>query len=1131
VDLKRFVAPFSPPTTTLIDSLRYWTEQQPQEVAYYFTDGETEETSLTYEQFDRHARAIAARLVDLGMSGERALLLYPPGLEFIVAWFGCLYAGVVAVPAYPPRRNRNMQRIEAISDDCAAKIALTEHNVLDRIEDLLDEAPRLKELTWLATDRIADSDGAGWNPPLIRPDALAMLQYTSGSTGIPKGVMLAHSNLMHNVQIICYSFEPSRRTIGMSWLPTYHDMGLVGGVLMAMFYGRPAVLMSPMSFLQKPIRWLRGITKYGVTISGGPNFAYDLCTDKITDDQLAGLDLSTWEVAFNGAEPVRAATLRRFTERFAPYKFRPETHYPCYGMAETTLIVTGSYMGRPKIIRTFDGRALDAKQVVPVKADQEGARELVGCGHVLPSETVRIVDPETLRELPADQIGEIWISSPSVAQGYWNNLEATEQTFRAHIAGTGEGPFLRSGDLGFLIDGELFVTGRIKDMIIVRGVNRYPQDIEMTAERANERIQSQAVAAFALDLAGRERLIIVAEVERARRSDWSDVIADVRKAVTAEHELPPDAVVLVRFGTVPKTSSGKIQRHACRDDFKSGALQVMQEWRSWAEGEPEAAAAQESHAAGEPATDRTTDDVNSSVAQIVMDHVRAIAKERAKGVLTNETNIVTDLGLDSLERLQIASSLEETFGGRFPEDVLAEIETVGEVAAAIQTYIGTEPRVQRHVASVGTTPWAAGGDIPPECYDFAQMPEYKRLKQTMEVLTSTGVPNPFFRPHEGATRDTARIAGQEMISFSTYNYLGMSGDPAIAAIAKAAIDQFGTSTSASRLVSGEKTVHVELEREIARFHGLDDAICYVGGHTTNESTIGHLFGPGDLIVHDSLSHNSIIQGSILSGARRRPFPHNDWRAVDELLTDVRRDYRRALVVIEGVYSMDGDYPQLPPFIEVKKKHKALLMIDEAHSLGALGKTGRGLTEHYGCEPRDVDLLMGTLSKAMGSCGGYIAGSKELIEYLKYTSPGFVFSCGLSPPGAAAALASLRLMQAQPERVQKLQANARLFLELAKERGLNTGMSNNTPVVPIITGNSLHALMLSRAMFERGINVQPILYPAVEEEKARLRFFITSAHSEEQIRHTVAVLAEEIGKIDPRHLHNMQPIGVGDVKSM
>jgi 8-amino-7-oxononanoate synthase len=440
------------------------------------------------------------------------------------------------------------------------------------------------------------------------------------------------------------------------------------------------------------------------------------------------------------------------------------------------------------------------------------------------------------------------------------------------------------------------------------------------------------------------------------------------------------------------------------------------------------------------------------------------------------------------------------------------------VAAAIQTYIGTEPRVQRHVAA-SATKWNTSGEIPPECYDFGQMPEYKRLKQTMAMLSSTGVPNPFFRPHEGVTRDTARIEGRELISFSTYNYLGMSGDPQVAAAAKEAIDKFGTSTSASRLVSGEKTVHVELEQEIARFHGLEDAICYVGGHATNESTVGHLFGPGDLIVHDSLAHNSIIQGSILSGARRRPFPHNDWRAVDELLSEIRGEYRRVVIVIEGVYSMDGDFPELPRFVEVKQKHKALLMIDEAHSLGALGATGRGLTEYYGVNPRDIDLLMGTLSKAMGSCGGYIAGRRELVEYLKYTSPGFVFSCGLPPSGAAAALAALRLLQADPTRIQRLQSNSRLFLELARQRGLNTGMSNNTAVVPVITGNSLHALMLSRALFERGFNVQPILYPAVEEEKARLRFFITASHTEDQIRSTVAAVAEEIAKIDPRYVQN------------
>ena len=1119
MDLKRFVAPFSPPTTTLVDSLRYWTEQQPQEVAYYYTDGENEETSLTYEQFDRHARAIAARLQDLGMAGERALLLYPPGLDFIVAWFGCLYAGAIAVPAYPPRRNRNMQRIEAISDDCQAKVALTEHDVLDRSEDLLDEAPHLKQLQWLASDRIPDIEGVGWNPPPIQPDQLAMLQYTSGSTGTPKGVVLSHANLIHNVQLICYSFEPRRHGCGLSWLPTYHDMGLVGGVLFSMFYGRPSVLMSPMAFLQKPIRWLRGITKYNVMISGGPNFAYDLCTDKITDDQLAGLDLSSWEVAYNGAEPVRADTLARFNERFGPYGFKPGTFYPCYGMAETTLIVTGSHKGKPPLVRTFDGRQLDARRVVPVDGKHPQARSLVGCGRVLPDEEVKIVDAQTLRELPADRIGEIWVNSPSVAQGYWNNAAATAATFQATVAGGKEKPFLRTGDLGFMHQGELFVTGRIKDLIIVRGVNRYPQDIEMTVERASPRIQPQAVGAFAVDLAGRERLIIVAEVERTRQGEWSGVIADVRKAVTAEHELPPDAVVLVRFGSIPKTSSGKIQRHACREEFLAGTLQIMGEWRAWEAGEETIPPAEVPPHAAAVAEGSKESFVSPTISQIVMDHVRAIAKERAKS-LNLETNIVTDLGLDSLERLQIANSLEETFGGRFPEDVLAEIETVREVATAIQTYIGAEPRVQRHTLAAAT-PWSTGGEIPAECTDFAQFPEYRRLKATMSALLATGAANPYFSVHDGVTRDTAHIEGRELISFTTFNYLGMSGEPEIAQASKDAIDRYGTSVSASRLVSGEKPIHRELERSLAELHGVDAAVCFVSGHATNESTIGHLFGPGDLIAHDSLAHNSIIQGAILSGARRRPFPHNDCQALDDLLSEVRREYRRVLIAIEGVYSMDGDFSNLPRFIEIKKKHQALMLIDEAHSLGTMGKQGRGMAEHFGINPRDVDLWMGTISKSLGSTGGYIAGSKEVVEYLKYTAPSFVFATGMAPAVAAAALASLQLMLREPQRVERLRANSRLFLELAKKAGLNTGYSGGTPVVPVILGNSAHALMASQMLFKQGINVLPILHPAVEEERARLRFFITAVHTDDQIRRTVTTTAEVLASLDPKYVQHKE----------
>ncbi len=348
----------------------------------------------------------------------------------------------------------------------------------------------------------------------------------------------------------------------------------------------------------------------------------------------------------------------------------------------------------------------------------------------------------------------------------------------------------------------------------------------------------------------------------------------------------------------------------------------------------------------------------------------------------------------------------------------------------------------------------------------------------------------------------------------------MSGDPVVTQAAIDAAQQYGTSVSASRLVSGQKTLHVDLERAIAGFVGVESALVYVGGHSTNETTIGHLLGPGDLILHDALAHNSIIQGAILSGARRRPFPHNDAHALDQLLTELRADYRRVLVVIEGVYSMDGDFPDLAEFVRVKNRHKVFLMVDEAHSIGTMGRSGHGMSEYAGVDPRQVDIWMGTLSKSFGSCGGYIAGDAALVEYLKYTAPGFVYSVGLSPPNAAAALASIQLLEQEPWRPQRCIQRAQLFVKLARERGLNTGRSHDTPVVPVIVGNSLHALQLSRNLFERGINVQPILYPAVEESAARLRFFVTAKHTEDQVRLTVDAVAEELERICRQEEHSV-----------
>ena len=393
-----------------------------------------------------------------------------------------------------------------------------------------------------------------------------------------------------------------------------------------------------------------------------------------------------------------------------------------------------------------------------------------------------------------------------------------------------------------------------------------------------------------------------------------------------------------------------------------------------------------------------------------------------------------------------------------------------------------------------------------------EFPEYQALVERMQMAEAFGLQNPYFHVHEGVTNDRSVVAGRPVINFSSYNYLGLSGDEAVSRAAKAAIDRYGTSVSASRIASGERPVHRELEQALSTFLGTEDCIALVSGHATNVTVIGLLLGAGDLVLHDALAHDSILQGAKLSGAKRRPFPHNDWEALERTLATLRPHYRRVLVAIEGTYSMDGDVPDLARFIEVKKRHNALLLVDEAHSIGVLGRTGRGVGEHFGVARRDVDLWMGTLSKAFASCGGYVAGTHALVQFLKYSAPGFVYSVGLSPPNAGAALEALRRLEASPELVGRLQERALLFLELARARGINTGSSKHSAVIPCIVGNSVHCLQLSEALLRRGINVQPILYPAVEEEAARLRFFITATHTEQQIRSTVDALAEELGRL-------------------
>ncbi len=664
---------------TLVDLLIYRAKEKPSQTIFKFLqEGEAETGSLNYQEIDLKARAVAAKLQNMGMTGERALLLYPPGLEFITAFFGCLYAGVIAVPAYPPRANQNLVRLQAIVTSAGASMALTTASLLPSLEQRwANNLP----LRWLATDSVC-TDAASWKQIPINQDSLAFLQYTSGSTGVPKGVMVSHGNLMHNCEYIRQSSDLSPESVSVTWLPSFHDMGLIDGIIQPLYTGFLGVLMPPVAFIQQPLRWLQAISHYKATHCGGPNFAYDLCT-RITSEQLQNLDLSSWKSAYSGAEPVRSKTLEKFAYTFANCGFQSRFFYPCYGMAEATLIITGGVVKNEPVYCVVDSVALAQNQIIEVENNTEKSKHLVGCGHVWLDTKLVIANPNTLTQCSSDQVGEIWVSGGSVAQGYWRREEHTEQTFKAYLADTGEGPFLRTGDLGFVKNGELFVTGRLKDVVIIRGRNHYPQDIEMTVERSSVSIRASCSAAFSVEIAGEERLVIAAEVDRrfirshrqlerrqqqsidgcepiiACELDVEDTASAIRQAVSQDHDLQVYAVLLLKTGSIPKTSSGKIQRHACRNGFLNGTLDVVQEW---IEKAPVQSVIEE--------TFHTTDVKLNWVVSLVAEKLQV----NPQAINTQEP--LSYYGLDSVQAIMLVTDFERYIGRKLPPALLYEYPTI-----------------------------------------------------------------------------------------------------------------------------------------------------------------------------------------------------------------------------------------------------------------------------------------------------------------------------------------------------------------------------------------------------------------------------------------------------------------------
>jgi acyl-CoA synthetase (AMP-forming)/AMP-acid ligase II len=564
--------------STLVSALRLRADVQGNTTAYTFLgDGETDEENITWAEIDSSAQAIAVTLQESGLSGQRVLLIFPPGNEFICAFFGCLYAGCVAVPLPPPPSKRPAELLYSVARRCSPAGVLAAADFKTRFPEW-SRAAELRDAVYLTHADWHSPSRDAWPMPEITAQSVAMLQFTSGSTGNPKGVIITHANLIENQEVIYKAFRHERDSIVVGWLPHYHDMGLIGNILQPVYAGIRCILMPAYSFIQKPARWLRAITRYQGTTSGAPNFAFDLCSQRITDQQIQELDLSSWDLAYCGAERIRAETLEAFTKRFQKCGFRAEAFYPCYGLAEATLFVSGGEKGTGGVIRSYRTASLKERRAIEVPKGTPNSTSIVSCGAPLGVREAIIVDPETHTSRCTREIGEIWLCGPSIAAGYWGSEKNGGDVFQARLEGDRR-DWLRTGDLGFFDYGEVHLVGRLKELIIVRGRNHYPQDIERTAEGSHPALCPGRAAAFAIETNDEEALVLTLELQRGTTSaDWPAIMDRIRKVVVETHEIPVHAITLVRQRTIPTTTSGKIRRHMCRELFLSGQQELLASW-------------------------------------------------------------------------------------------------------------------------------------------------------------------------------------------------------------------------------------------------------------------------------------------------------------------------------------------------------------------------------------------------------------------------------------------------------------------------------------------------------------------------------------------------------------------------
>lgn len=1181
-------------------------KRDPGAPAYYFVHGPRSIQTVSRGEVITRARLIAVALGRCTQRGERVVVALPQSLEFIDTFLGCLLSGRVAVPCNLPRgRNpQSIARLKRIVKDAQASLLITSDDVLEMLNARAavgSESSGTRRPQFTGFDQLvelAGQDGSAdvSDNALPGADDLAFLQYTSGATGAPKGVVVTHGNLAANERAMQHALGHTAQSLLVSWLPFFHDMGLVCGLLQPLYVGFPAVLMSPALFLKHPELWLQAVTDYRATTIGGPNFAFDYCADRITDEQRARLDLRSLTVAFNGSEPVRAATLERFARRFEPVGFQRSVFFPCYGLAEATLIVSGGAPGRDWI-------------TCQAPSEQESgslARQHVGCGQIAQDTEVRIVDRETRLPLPAGEVGEIWVRGSSVARGYWNQAEPTERTFCATLATEPpQGPYLRTGDLGFLSDGQLFITGRCKDMLIVRGRNIDPLDIEQLFLEVTGTGRINSVAAVSIEEDDREQLYLLVEASSDARKAIRDagrpgalapldeLTHAIHQSLVARLDVPLRGIAFVRPGRLPRTTSGKLARQACREMLSQEGPDLLYVARiPDADGKLHGTVLELLKMHLREAQRSATDATNPAQAKQQLDDAAAIPSSLAMPEPTHLTSVQQDLpwpfdpsqrlsaaGLDSLARTSLFTDLEKQLGVTIAGQFREHDPTWGELIAVLQQEsrdtndtktvaaihgheqvdlnsddskpAGRDPaghnqpraadtasRALRFDSAETHRPLACGnarGAEPdpglvcplPQSVD-GQNASFSDFEQRMtrDLLAKTRDFSPWLNQFDASghkryllpvleNRGGRALVGadqaygqREVMLYCSADYLGLAHDPRLKLAATRAVIDQGCNVASVPLVAGSTEVHRMLEEQLADWLGKEACVLFPTGQSANSATIAALCSERDSIVVDNQVHCSVLEGVRLSRAHWRTFLHNDAKSLAEVLTQVRQvnPERGVLVIVEGVYGIDGDVANLAELIEVARRFEARVMVDDAHGIGVIGENGRGSVDAQQVTDQ-VDILMGSLSKSLGSFGGFVLASREVIDYLRFFAKSISFAVGMPAINAAVALEALKVIREEPQRVAELQRKARLLRDELLTRGFRDVQASQSSIMSIEVGSEDRLREISRLLFERGVWAEPLPFPAVPRGRERVRFRVRYVHTDADLLETAETVAQ------------------------